>query len=316
MILKRFTDMLRGLFRANTRSAGGGAPAIAARLERKVLALVGNMPTLPDTATRAMALANDPDTPFADLARLIEGDAAIATGLLHVANSAYYSGGCPAVKLQQALVRLGMYQCKNLILSIGMKSLFRQMAGGVTAECEELWHHGYVTGSLCRLINRGYRLGFHGEEFSAGLLHDLGRILLALADREAFVAAGGTDFYEAPGVLERERVAIGIDHCALGAWFGAYNNLPGSLIEAMRGHHDADLADPERRLVALVAAADHMANHLQRGETAETYDLSGNAGLLALWARWPAARRDRLFGEIPALMEEAARSAAGEHAIC
>ena len=65
-------------------------------------------------------------------------------------------------------------------------------AGATKSDCQALWHHGYVTASLCAQINRAYRLGFNGEEYSAGLLHDLGRILLALADHECLdLAAGG-----------------------------------------------------------------------------------------------------------------------------
>jgi HD-like signal output (HDOD) protein len=310
-ILKTISNMLRGLFQANARSKQDEAAALAARLEQEVLVLVDNMPTLPDTATRAMALANDPNSKFADLARLIEGDAPIATGLLRVANSAFFTGGAPAVKLQQAVVRLGMMRCKNLIVSIGMKSLFVGMEGDTKAQCEVLWHHGYVTGSLCRQINHGYRLGFEGEEFSAGLLHDLGRILLALADPECFNRAGALSFDEDGETLQRERAAIGIDHCALGGWFGLHSRLPETLIHTMRLHHEPSQGE-ENKLVALVATADHMANHLQRGEQAGTYQPENNAGLAWLCERWAPARKERLLSEMPAMMEEALRAAASE----
>src|SRR5436309_13107568 len=131
------------------------------------------MPTMPDTATRAMALLDDRDVQFADLAKLIERDAAIATGLLRVANSVLFAGGAPALKLDQAVVRLGAWQCKNLIMAIGLRSLFRGMPAEVQAHCQALWHHGYVTAALCIRLNRAARLGLYGEEYSAGLLHDL-----------------------------------------------------------------------------------------------------------------------------------------------
>jgi HD-like signal output (HDOD) protein len=285
---------------------------MAARLEKKVLALVDNMSTLPDTAARAMALTNDPGSKFADLARLIEGDAAIATGVLRYANSALYAGGAPALKLHQAVVRLGMFQCKNLIASIGMRSLFQRMAGDTQAKCEVLWHHGYVTAFLCRDLNRAYRLGFDGEEFSAGLLHDLGRILILLADPECFDRASAMDFNEDGHRLDQERKAIGIDHCALGGWFGEHSRLPQTLIDAMRLHHDPDLDD--RKLILLVAAADHMANHLARGEDPGVYRPEENAPLTHLWSRWPEARRDRLRNEVASLMDDCAMAAASEQA--
>ena len=316
MIFKPFADMLRGLFQSNVKSKGDETRERAVRLEKNVLRLVGNMPTLPDIATRAMSLANDPNTSAAAFARLIEGDAAIASSLLRIANSAIYTGGTPAVKLPQAVSRLGLFACKNLILSISMKSLIWKMAGDEKAKCEALWHHGYVTGCLCRQITWDYRLRFDGAEFSAGLLHDVGRILLLLADPESFARADPMDFHEDAGLLERERAAIGIDHCALGSCFGEHSKLPEILIEAMQSHHAADFADNSSRLVALVAAADHMANHLQRQEEteeeAEPYHPEENSGLASLWARWPEAKKERLVGELPTMMAESLKAAASE----
>jgi HD-like signal output (HDOD) protein len=311
VILKHISDLLHQVFRSQGRSQDEEAAETAARLERKLLAFVDNMPTLPDTATRALALANDPDSKFADFARLIEADAAIATGVLHIANSPLYAGGAPVVRLQQAVVRLGMRQCQSLIVSIGIQSLFRRIAAGSQEQCEVLWQHAHVTASLCRQINRAVRLGFDGEEFSAGLLHDLGRILLLLADPECFRRADPMDFRE-EDQLERERAANGIDHGALGGWFGEHSALPDTLIETMRFHHKPDLTEHAKSLVALVATADHMANHLQRGEDVEAYPPADNGGLASLWARWPEARKERLLGQIPFLMMEALDMAASE----
>src|SRR5262249_3045370 len=149
-----------------------------------------------------------------------------------------------------------------------------------------------------------YRLGFDGEEFSAGLLHDLGRILLVLADPECSAAAAVMDFREEQDLLERERAAIGIHHCALGGWFGEHSKLPESLLHTLWYHHEPNVSDDSKRLVILVATADHMANHLQRGEDVEAYQPEENLGLAHLWARWPEARRERLLAELPSLMTE------------
>jgi HD-like signal output (HDOD) protein len=306
---KRFADMLRGLFRLNAQPTKDSRAEVAARLEKNVLRLVGNMPTMPDVATRALTLTNDPKTSAIDFARLIESDTAIATDLLRIANSALYSGGAPAVKLSQAVVRLGMFRCKNLIISISMKSLIWDMTGDERLRCEALWHHGRVTACLCSQINQSYRLLFAGEEFSAGLLHDMGRILLLLADPECFTRVDAMDFREDEGILDRERATIGIDHCALGGWFGAQSQLPDILIQAMRYHHEPQLIENSTKLVTLVAAADHMANHLQRQEEVEGYQPEENAALASLWARWPQARKERLLGELPSLMAQALQAA-------
>jgi HD-like signal output (HDOD) protein len=315
VILRELSDKLRNLFGRSRRSEEAETDRVAARLQEKVFALVANMPTLPDTATRAMALADDPDTNLPEFARLIEGDAAIATAVLRLANSALYAGGMPAAKLRQAVVRLGMRQCQRVVVAIGTRSLFRRIAAGSRAQCEILWHHAAVTASLCRQINRGFRLGFDGEEFSAGLLHDLGRILLVLADPECFARAGAMDFHEQGDVLARERDAIGIDHCALGAWFGEHSMLPGALVQAIRYHHEPWLAEGPRGLAALVATADHMANYLHRAEAIEAYDATGNFGMACLWEQWSEEKKNRLLDRTFEMMGEAVRETSGDQGV-
>ena len=310
MILKKISEMLHQMFRSSARAEDDDVNRRAARLEEKVLSLVGNMPALPDTAQRALALANLPEADFAELARLIEGDTAIATGLLRVANSAIFTGGAPAVKLHKAVVRLGMFQCKNLIVSIGMKSLFQRMAGNTKEQYETLWHHGYVTAFLAGQINRSFRLGFDGDEFSSGLLHDLGRILLVLADADCAARADVMNFHEDGGLLERERSAIGVDHCALGSWFGEHSQLPQTLIHAMRHHHELNPPADSHKLVALVATADHIANHLQEGKEAKDYQPLDNVALAGLWGPWPEGRKQRFLEEIPAMMDQSLQAAA------
>jgi hypothetical protein len=116
-------------------------------------------------------------------------------------------------------------------------------------------------------------------------------------------------FDEGPDLLSHERSIIGIDHCALGAWFGEHSQLPEAIVQAIRLHHEEDWERNPNRLAALVAAADHAANHLQRGGTAEAYDPPENAALAWVCARWPEARKERLLGELPATMTAAMQEA-------
>ena len=192
----------------------------------KVLGLVNNLPALPSTSTRAMTLANDPTSTLAQFSQLIEGDVGLAAGILRLANSPMYVVGVPAKNIYQAVVRLGTKQCQYLLTAVGMRGLFQRLAAGTKVACEVLWSHGFTTACLCRLLNRRYRLGFEGEEYVAGLLHDLGRVLIALADPERFDQAGGMDFRETDDVLGREQEVLGSDHCALGGWFVERYKLP------------------------------------------------------------------------------------------
>ncbi|MBP3954483.1 HDOD domain-containing protein [Gemmata sp. G18] len=310
-LLKRFSDALRSMF-ASTAPAAPSAAERAGRLETQIRRLVDDMPPLPVTATRALALMEDPDVSLAAIADLIREDAALATGLLRVANSALFAGGAPTIRLDQAVVRLGLWTCKSMVTAIGLRGRLRGRAAAGEPQRQALWHHGFVTASICAQLNRTHRLGFHGEEYSAGLLHDLGRVLIALADPECLALADVMDFREEGDVLARERAAIGADHCALGGWFAELSNLPPELVEVIRHHHTPRAPGEGPRLVALVAAADHMANHLRCGGTAENYDPKTNPRLPGLFAGWTGARLERLVASLPELMREAVTAAERE----
>jgi HD-like signal output (HDOD) protein len=132
-----------------------------------------------------------------------------------------------------------------------------------------------------------------------------------LADPESLERARAMDFNE-DDVLDRERQAIGIDHCALGGWFGEHSKLPPALIQVIRHHHEPTVGERASDLTTLVAAADHMANHLQVVGDPSAYDAEANYGLDCLWARWSDERRSRLLGELPTMMESAASAAIDE----
>jgi hypothetical protein len=80
----------------------------------------------------------------------------------------------------------------------------------------------------------------------------------------------------------------------------------------MRLHNEPESAGGSNRLVALVATADHMANHLQRGEAPEAYDPEENPALACLWASWPEAKCSRFLEELPSMMAESLAAAVTE----
>lgn len=145
-----------------------------------------------------------------------------------------------------------------------------------------LWRHSVLTGVVAMAINKTFQLGFIGEEFTAGLIHDIGRSLFGAVAPDDFAKADPLDFEEVDGFLGLEQDVLRTDHCRLGAWFIAQNRLPQALVDVVRWHHSPGQAVENRRLVALTSMADHMANYLQRHGTPDGYQAEENvaAGLL------------------------------------
>ncbi|MCA9188051.1 MAG: HDOD domain-containing protein [Pirellulaceae bacterium] len=234
---------------------------------------------LPSVATQALEIVKDPDCAIGEFASVVEHDMKLAADILRLANSAVYRVGAPVVSLHEAVIRLGFRQCKNLILSSCMSTMMKSV------DLEEewirgvLWKHSYVTAVAALHLNRTLHLGFQGEEFTAGLMHDIGRTLFAVLVPERFSEIDPLEFDESAATLEHERTVIGGTHAELGAAFADRNKLPSALVDVVQYHHTPLEATNNRELVALIHAADHVANHLQRFNEPLGYDPLLNPGI-------------------------------------
>lgn len=278
----------------------------------KLKAAVGNLnqlPMLPVAATKAVTMARAPDCSLPKLAAVIETDPALAASVLKLANSALYRPARPLTSLELAIVRLGLRECCNLILTAGMRGLFLRTQPRLKRTCDTLWHHSFLTACLCRRLNTAFALGFQGEEFSGGLFHDLGRLLFALGLPDRFPTVDPLDFREGPEVLARERNQLGVDHGFAGAWFAAVNQLPPALSDISEFHHCPAKAVKHQALVALVATGDDMANHIQRERTTEGYTLDDNLSWPLVRAPRDEKARDEQAALLPELMMEAVAEA-------
>jgi HD-like signal output (HDOD) protein len=277
------------------REPSGGTARPVLEILKSNVGSFGRLPTLPEAATRAMAVAKDPNSSLAKLASVIERDPALAAGILKLANSALYRTASGVGNLHQAVVRLGVRECQNLILTVGMRSLFRNVSRAHQLRYEGLWRHSFLTGCLCRRLNLALGLPFEGEEFACGLSHDIGRVLIALGAPDHCEAADPMDFVEGTEVLLREQAVLGTDHCYFGAWFANLNNLPAPIVSSIQFHHTPEWADDHKPLVALVGVADHMANYVQREGRAEGYDPESNPSWIILQ---PHAAPGHYFEEV------------------
>lgn len=284
-----------------------GEVALPAAALDRLRSRANNLKMLPAVATQALQIVEDPDCGINEFAAVVERDPSLAAGILRMANSVVFSSGKPVLNLHQAVVRLGFRQCKNLIVTASFSSMMKSMSLDEEWIRETLSQHSFTTALLCLNMNRTLNIGFQGEEFTGGLIHDIGRLLLATCYSDCFNELDKLEFDEEEGVLATEQALVGTNHCEIGAWFVAKNALPDQLKSVVRYHHTPELADAgSRRFVALVAACDHMANHLQRYEESRGYDPLLNP-FIATLEESGAPQLSRRFREIAITMMEDAR---------
>lgn len=229
------------------------------------------LPMLPETATEAMLLANDPNTPMNKLERTIMRDAVLASRMLAVASSPAYAG-TPVRTLGAALQRLGTGSVRDILYQSVMEChVFRgENERAARAERDHAVAVGHVARSICKLvgIDQDYA-------FVCGLLHDIGRI--ALASMRDLVTRDACEPGDYAGVDD-------MVHTSLGALLTAQWKLPSLAIEAARRHHKYAGFDDDgySQIGHVVSVADRVVTHLGTGRTGRPLvddDMAAIAGL-------------------------------------
>ena len=238
-----------------------------------------NMPKLhmlPAVALEALELVKQPQCTVIEFSAIVERDATLASSMLRMANSPVYSTRRTISNLNQAVVRIGFQECKHLIMSSCVATLTKKLDFQEEWIRDLLWRHSLYTGTIAHHINGAFNCGFRGEEFTAGLLHDMGRTLFASLFPEEFLSIDPLNFEERDDPTVHESAQLGISHVEFAELYGQFSNLPDELIAVMRWHHAPHEASVNQKLVALIAVADDMANHLQVHGDATGYDALSN----------------------------------------
>jgi diguanylate cyclase (GGDEF)-like protein/putative nucleotidyltransferase with HDIG domain len=228
-------------------------PATEAQLDAGI-ARLGDLPVLDRTLLRVRALADDPEASTHDLVLALQADANLAANLLRFANSALNARPVRAATLHQAVTLVGRRSVGRLALEAEMCSFFERAPGGGGAARGQLHIHAVQVGACAAELAR--RAGADaGAAHLAGLLHDLGKLVLPAAFGEEALDAIAAVAPAGPARVQAETAALGVDHAAAGARFAAAAGLDADVVDAIAGHHGAGTGTPSA-VTRCVQAAD------------------------------------------------------------
>ncbi len=226
-------------------------------VRNNILAKVRNVPSMPSVVVKLKQYLSDPDVSFDELAKVIEFDPGLTANLLQLANSAYFGWSGRIKTVKEAISRLGTNRIFQMVLCMSVAPLVRKPVKGYDMESDGLWKHSIATAICAEQLAKNLNISNSEEAFTAGLLHDMGKILLGTfveIDDEPIknlVATEGLSFNEA------ERQVLGIDHAEAAAELLQYWKLPENVVAAARWHHSPDQAEEKHRdIVDLVHVAD------------------------------------------------------------
>jgi HD-like signal output (HDOD) protein len=242
---------------------------------RRQLVRLRTVPTLPKVLETVVGALEDQDVDFENVADLIETDQALTSQILRLANSAFYSSAGAVSRVPQALVILGAVVSRSVLLSSAVLDI-RQVG------LHGFWEHSLgcavAAGAIAKVTGRGQV----EEVTAAGLLHDLGKVVLYKELPQVFEEVVTRAAVEKQSFRQIERAVLQVDHGEIASWLVEKWRFPVCLAEAISFHHEPGRA----RKAGDEAATVHVANSLVRGLG---YGSGGDALVPAIdpaaWAR-------------------------------
>ncbi len=217
-----------------------------------------SLPTLPSVATHVLMIASDPDASATDLTRVIINDPSLTSELLKVVNSAFYGFRQEISTVERAVILLGTGEIVALAFGLATAKLFNvtQLKGVYSPK--SLWQHSMCTGliaeNLCKRFPEYKKLGV----FTAGLLHDFGKIVLIEKFSDMYGKVHGDAKQHELPLFEMEDEEFGLNHAIIGEILASNWNLPDALVQAIAFHHQPFSAPSHSQLAAIIGLADYL----------------------------------------------------------
>jgi putative nucleotidyltransferase with HDIG domain len=222
---------------------------------------VASLPPAPTLVTELLNLFRHHDCDVDQVVQLISYEPSLTAEILRSCHSVYFAGDEPPGDIFEAVSRIGFYQVYCLVVSVfGAKT--RSIDGaneGVNVE--ESWRHSVTVAVSASVVAEAAGLA-KTAAFTAGLLHDIGKLVLASAKRAGYATLIQRAIDEKLALSTMERSVLGIDHAELGGELMRRWNLPADVVAAVCHHHQLQSAPPHEHLTAAVQIGDMIAHHL------------------------------------------------------
>jgi putative nucleotidyltransferase with HDIG domain len=220
---------------------------------------IDHLVSLPSVGVRVNEVVNDPNSTAEDIAKLISQDPALAARVLRIANSPAYGLSAQITTITRALAIVGTQLIRDLVLATSTISAFKDIPNELVS-LDNFWNHSLYCGIAARLLaeQRGMK---HAEtEFLAGLLHDIGQLVIFRKEPEAarralLLSVEGPDDL---ALHKAEQAVFGFDHAQVGATLLRHWHFPDLLVACVENHH----APQEEQKFPIEVSLVHIANSI------------------------------------------------------
>lgn len=216
------------------------------------------LPSLPEIYFRVSGLLEVENSTTEEIGDAVQTDPSLTARILKLINSAYYGLPYQVTSISKAVTLLGRQNLKQILIGSVLGGVFRD----VDFTMRDFWHHSIKTAIIARhLAMQNATIIDHEEFFTAGLLHDIGRLVLAkaapesLVDIDELVQAGDLD------VVEVEAKHLGVTHIEVGAALMKKWCMPSLLTQCVVKHHEADHVGPFAIETSIVSIANRLSKY-------------------------------------------------------
>ncbi|QDT43165.1 hypothetical protein Pan241w_32640 [Gimesia alba] len=229
-----------------------------------ILNMVRSVPTLPEVAQELSRLAGDPTASAQDMAHVAEADSGLAAQILRVVNSSFFGFSRQISTIPQAIVVLGTHGVRNIALGLTVSTLRPKIeTHSQYFDVDDFWRHSLSVAIGARQLARELVICDPEEAFLAGLLHDIGKLILIESSTEQYqeliTAAHSTN--QPLHTLEENQ--LGFNHTDVGFALCERWKIPESVSHTVQNHHrwncETPIATEQNQLLFLVNTANNLA---------------------------------------------------------
>ncbi len=227
--------------------------------------------SFPEVVSQFNDAVNNGRSDASELGDIIQQDPILTAKLLQLANSAFFGALAPAHTVNEAIVRIGTKQVRDLVFCICAKNAFDGIPVDLITPAD-FWKHSLLCAVSARVLSRNVRLIPMETLFTAGLLHDIGHLVMYSLEPELSVESLrlNIDEYDGLDSSKAEQCVFGFDHAQVGKELAHQWHLPDLIQECIAFHHQPSASLPNSRLVAGL----HVSNTIAVLAELETDDLS------------------------------------------
>jgi len=221
-----------------------------------------DLPTLPTIATQVFQITSSPDFSATALSNLIMNDPALTAKILKTVNSPFYGIQQQVGSVKQAVVLLGSDEIVDMAFGMAASEVFDIESYPGMINPKSLWQHSLGTALISQYLCKQTEEYRNMGAFTAGLLHDVGKIFFVKNFPELYQIIHETQKQHNLPLYELEEDVLGANHAAVGGYLVSKWNLPQSLIQATGFHHQPASAPKFPQFAALIGLADYIQWHV------------------------------------------------------